>query len=207
MNTSASSKLILCLAQFTTEMLELLVRFYNSSEKYSGGWFYGGWESSRWITEYIWISPVTMLGILSLWRSCERILQWFFCGYLWCKVCCTNLITTYEAYLGVYSSLIRWSLQCRFVFGVTALLPLLTSTVAVLVNEEPLPLGERSVSLSVSGSELIESSKQRFMQIWNSVKQPSICLPTLFIFLWQATPQSDSAMFFFMYVPHTHLSA
>nr|CAB3492894.1 unnamed protein product [Digitaria exilis] len=95
----------------------------------------------------------------------------------------------------------------RFVFGVTALLPLLTSTVAVLVNEEPLPLGERSVSLSVSGSELIESSKQRFMQIWNSVKQPSICLPTLFIFLWQATPQSDSAMFFFMYVPHTHLSA
>jgi hypothetical protein len=25
-------------------------------------------------------------------------------------------------------------------------------------------------------------------------------LPTLFIFLWQATPQSDSAMFFFMYV-------
>ncbi|KAF8710045.1 hypothetical protein HU200_029773 [Digitaria exilis] len=86
----------------------------------------------------------------------------------------------------------------RFVFGVTALLPLLTSTVAVLVNEEPLPLGERSVSLSVSGSELIESSKQRFMQIWNSVKQPSICLPTLFIFLWQATPQSDSAMFFFI---------
>ncbi|RLN16985.1 folate-biopterin transporter 1, chloroplastic-like [Panicum miliaceum] len=85
----------------------------------------------------------------------------------------------------------------RFVFGVTALLPLLTSTVAVLVNEECLPLGERSVSLSVSSSELIERSKQRIMQIWNSVKQPSIFLPTLFIFLWQATPQSDSAMFFF----------
>ncbi|RCV40479.1 hypothetical protein SETIT_9G057300v2 [Setaria italica] len=86
----------------------------------------------------------------------------------------------------------------RFVFGVTALLPLMTSTVAVLVNEERLPLGERSVSLSVSGSELIESSKQRIMQIWNSIKQPSIFLPTLFIFLWQATPQSDSAMFFFI---------
>ncbi|CAN6297471.1 unnamed protein product, partial [Urochloa humidicola] len=86
----------------------------------------------------------------------------------------------------------------RFVFGVTALLPLLTSTVAVLVNEERLPLGKHSVSLSVSGSELIESSKQRIMEIWNSVKQPSIFLPTLFIFLWQATPQSDSAMFFFI---------
>ncbi|RLN39963.1 folate-biopterin transporter 1, chloroplastic-like [Panicum miliaceum] len=85
----------------------------------------------------------------------------------------------------------------RFVFGVTALLPLMTSTVAVLVNEERLPLGERAVSLSVSSSELIERSKQCIMQIWNSVKQPSIFLPTLFIFLWQATPQSDSAMFFF----------
>src|SRR5688572_12564667 len=80
----------------------------------------------------------------------------------------------------------------------------MTSAVAVLVNEERLPLGERSVSLSVSGSELIESSKQRIMQIWNSIKQPSIFLPTLFIFLWQATPQSDSAMFFFMYVLQTH---
>jgi hypothetical protein len=88
-------------------------------------------------------------------------------------------------------------LEELFVFGVTALLPLLTSTVAVLVNEERLPLGERSVSLSVSSSELIDRSKQRIMQIWNSVKQPSIFLPTLFIFLWQATPQSDSAMFFF----------
>ncbi|CAL4936436.1 unnamed protein product [Urochloa decumbens] len=86
----------------------------------------------------------------------------------------------------------------RFVFGVTALLPLMTSTVAVLVNEERLPLGKRSVSLSVSGSELFESSKQRIMEIWNAVKQPSIFLPTLFIFLWQATPQSDSAMFFYI---------
>ncbi|KAG2545268.1 hypothetical protein PVAP13_9KG421249 [Panicum virgatum] len=85
----------------------------------------------------------------------------------------------------------------RFVFGVTALLPLMTSTVAVLVNEDRLTLEERSFSLSVSSSELIERSKQRIMQIWNSVKQPSIFLPTLFIFLWQATPQSDSAMFFF----------
>lgn len=114
-----------------------------------------------------------------------------------------DLITADEASCCVYSSLIRCSHECRFVFGVTALLPLMTSTVAVLVNEERLPLEECSVSLSISSSELIESSKQRIMQIWNSVKQPSIFLPTLFIFLWQATPQSDSAMFFFMYV-QTH---
>ncbi|XP_066333260.1 folate-biopterin transporter 1, chloroplastic-like [Miscanthus floridulus] len=107
-----------------------------------------------------------------------------------------------SAFGGVLSAYFSGSLVdtygVRFVFGVTALLPLMTSTVAVLVNEERLPLDECSVSLSVSSSELIESSKQRIMLIWNSVKQPSIFLPTLFIFLWQATPQSDSAMFFFI---------
>lgn len=107
-----------------------------------------------------------------------------------------------SAFGGVVSAYFSGSLVdtygVRFVFGVTALLPLMTSAVAVLVNEERLPLGKSSVSLSVPSSELIESSKQRIMQIWDSVKQPSILLPTLFIFLWQATPQSDSAMFFFI---------
>ncbi|KAM3261036.1 hypothetical protein ACQJBY_051979 [Aegilops geniculata] len=84
----------------------------------------------------------------------------------------------------------------RFVFGVTAFLPLMTSAVAVLVNEQRLCSEERSISLSSPG--LIESSKQQIRQIWTAVKQPNIFLPTLFIFLWQATPQSDSAMFYFV---------
>uniref|UniRef100_A0A0A9HT83 Major facilitator superfamily (MFS) profile domain-containing protein n=1 Tax=Arundo donax TaxID=35708 RepID=A0A0A9HT83_ARUDO len=107
-----------------------------------------------------------------------------------------------SAFGGVVSAYFSGSLVdtygVRFVFGVTAFLPLMTSAVAVLVNEERLTLDEGSISLSVSGSELIESSKQRVMQLWDSVKQPNIFLPTLFIFLWQATPQSDAAMFFFI---------
>lgn len=82
----------------------------------------------------------------------------------------------------------------------TAFLPLLTSAVAVLVNE--VPVSGRS-NIFVSGSGFIESSKQHVKQLWGAVKQPNIFLPTLFIFLWQATPQSDSAMFFFMYVLKT----
>ncbi|CAM0876835.1 unnamed protein product [Alopecurus aequalis] len=84
----------------------------------------------------------------------------------------------------------------RFVFGVTAFLPLMTSAVAVLVNEHRLPSRERSISFSGSG--LFETSRQQIGQIWTAVKQPNIFLPTLFIFLWQATPQSDSAMFYFV---------
>ncbi|KAF0912791.1 hypothetical protein E2562_019016 [Oryza meyeriana var. granulata] len=105
-----------------------------------------------------------------------------------------------SAFGGVMSAYFSGSLVdtygVRFVFGVTAFLPLMTSTVAVLVNEQRLLLGEDATS--PSGSGLIESSKRHIMQIWTSVKQPNIFLPTLFIFLWQATPQSDSAMFFFI---------
>ncbi|KAG8098535.1 hypothetical protein GUJ93_ZPchr0013g34149 [Zizania palustris] len=105
-----------------------------------------------------------------------------------------------SAFGGIMSAYFSGSLVdtygVRFVFGVTAFLPLMTSAVAALVNEHRLTLGE--VAISRSGSGLIESSRRNIMQLWNSVKQPNIFLPTLFIFLWQATPQSDSAMFFFV---------
>ncbi|XP_057783418.1 folate-biopterin transporter 1, chloroplastic-like isoform X1 [Salvia miltiorrhiza] len=85
----------------------------------------------------------------------------------------------------------------RFVFGLTALLPLITSAVAVLVREEPV-LGLVTVqNLSPDSSNFLESSKNTITQLWTAVKQPNVLLPTLFIFLWQATPQSDSAMFYF----------
>ncbi|CAI5505565.1 unnamed protein product [Closterium sp. Naga37s-1] len=33
--------------------------------------------------------------------------------------------------------------------------------------------------------------------LWETIRQPAILLPTAFIFLWQATPHSETAMFFF----------
>ncbi|KAM3385753.1 hypothetical protein ACQJBY_009478 [Aegilops geniculata] len=105
-----------------------------------------------------------------------------------------------SAFGGIVSAYFSGSLVdaygVRFVFGITAFLPLMTSAVAVLVNEHRLTPGEHA--MSVSGSGFIESSIQHIKQLWTSVKQPNIFLPTLFIFLWQATPHSESAMFFFM---------
>ncbi|XP_047075022.1 folate-biopterin transporter 1, chloroplastic-like isoform X1 [Lolium rigidum] len=105
-----------------------------------------------------------------------------------------------SAFGGIVSAYFSGSLVdtygVRFVFGVTAFLPLMTSAVAVLVNERRLTPGEHA--MSVSGSGFIESSTQHIKQLWTSVKQPNIFLPTLFIFLWQATPHSESAMFFFI---------
>lgn len=106
-----------------------------------------------------------------------------------------------SAFGGIVSSYFSGSLLdaygVRFVFGVTALLPLLTSAVAVLVKEQPTLGTARGQTFSFARPEFFENSKQSIIQLWVSVRQPSIFLPTLFIFLWQATPHSDSAMFYF----------
>lgn len=83
----------------------------------------------------------------------------------------------------------------------TALLPLITSAVAVLVNEQRVvrsATGQKeNITLATPG--FLQTSKQNMIQLWGAIKQPNVFLPTLFIFLWQATPHSDSAMFYFTY--------
>ncbi|GMP56389.1 hypothetical protein CsSME_00020899 [Camellia sinensis var. sinensis] len=106
-----------------------------------------------------------------------------------------------SAFGGIVSAYFSGSLVeaygVRFVFGVTALLPLITSAVAVLVQEKPVFGLARGSNLSLAGPSFFESSKHNIIQLWEAVRQPNVFLPTLFIFLWQSTPQSDSAMFFF----------
>lgn len=34
-------------------------------------------------------------------------------------------------------------------------------------------------------------------RLWEAIRQPNIFYPALFVFLWQATPSADSAMFYF----------
>ncbi|KAK6117175.1 hypothetical protein DH2020_049054 [Rehmannia glutinosa] len=82
----------------------------------------------------------------------------------------------------------------RFVFGLTALLPLITSAVVVLVKEQPVPRSARAHDVLSDSTGFLASSKNSIVQLWGAVKQPNVFLPTLFIFLWQATPQSDSAI-------------
>ncbi|PIA44954.1 hypothetical protein AQUCO_01700495v1 [Aquilegia coerulea] len=116
-----------------------------------------------------------------------------------------------SAFGGIVSAYFSGSLVevygVRFVFGITALLPLITSAVSVLVKEQRTPVSlkghEETTPDSLKGhgplvsQGFIESSKQNLIQLWGAIRQPNVFLPTLFIFLWQATPQSDSAMFYF----------
>ncbi|CAN6833936.1 unnamed protein product [Brassica oleracea] len=110
-----------------------------------------------------------------------------------------------SAFGGIVSSYFSGSLVesygVRFVFGVTALLPLITSAVAVLVNEQrvvrPMPGSGQKENIALANPGFLQTSKQNMIQLWSAIKQPNVFLPTLFIFLWQATPHSDSAMFYF----------
>ncbi|XP_051127976.1 folate-biopterin transporter 1, chloroplastic isoform X1 [Andrographis paniculata] len=106
-----------------------------------------------------------------------------------------------SAFGGIVSSYFSGSLVgaygVRFVFGLTALLPLITSAVAVLVKEQRVVNLPRVQNTLLNDTSFVASSKYSVMQLWDAVKQPNVFLPTIFIFLWQATPQSDSAMFYF----------
>ncbi|KAL0414516.1 UNVERIFIED_CONTAM: Folate-biopterin transporter 1, chloroplastic [Sesamum radiatum] len=106
-----------------------------------------------------------------------------------------------SAFGGIVSSYFSGSLVgaygVRFVFGLTALLPLITSAVAVLVKEQSVLGPARGQNIVLDSADFLASSKSSMAQLWDAVKQPNVFLPTLFIFLWQSTPHSDSAMFYF----------
>ena len=78
------------------------------------------------------------------------------------------------------------------IFVITATFPLLVSLVAWLIHEE------RVSSLSSSSqSDSQLGFKNQISQLWGALQQKAIWLPVLFLFIWQATPNSESAFFFF----------
>jgi folate/biopterin transporter len=79
----------------------------------------------------------------------------------------------------------------QIVFAITATFPLVVSAVAWLIVEKPVTRN------SSSHADTPFSIRHQIQQLWRGIAQKSIWLPTLFIFLWQATPTSDSALFFF----------
>ena len=96
----------------------------------------------------------------------------------------------------------------KYVFGVSALFPLLIAGAALLVQEEPADELAPAVELRLAddaepalpeeedesvGGQLVELGKK----LWSVGKQRRIWAPTAFVFLWQATPNPGTAMFYF----------
>ena len=98
----------------------------------------------------------------------------------WGSAAVGGLIT---AYLG---GLLLEHTSNQVVFGITATFPLIVSAVAWLISEDPVT---ESANLQV----VVDQVKR----LKGAVSQKAIWMPTLFLFLWQATPTADSAFFFF----------
>ena len=93
------------------------------------------------------------------------------------------------------------------VFSITAVLPFLVASIALLIDEKP---QKKNANLALSATETNgdtdtsltsaepDGVKAQIGALWSAIKQPSIYKPALFLFLWQSTPTSDGAMFFFM---------
>ncbi|KYC43570.1 folate-biopterin transporter [Scytonema hofmannii PCC 7110] len=97
-----------------------------------------------------------------------------------------SLITAY------FSGFLLQHFTTRTVFWITATFPLIVSAVAWLIAESP-------IAKDVNNSEPTNfvNIKHQIGQLRQAITQKAIWLPTLFLFLWQATPTADSAFFFF----------
>lgn len=97
-----------------------------------------------------------------------------------------GLITAY------FSGLLLQYFTTRTVFGITALFPLIVSGVAWLIAESPV---NKDAQDSNHTNPL--PIKHQLKQLRQAITQKRIWLPTAFIFIWQATPNADSAFFYF----------
>ncbi|MFN6540578.1 MAG: folate/biopterin family MFS transporter [Nostoc sp. EkiNYC01] len=97
-----------------------------------------------------------------------------------------GLITAY------FSGLLLQYFTTYTVFWITALFPLIVSGVAWLIAESPIRKEAKDTNQTNS-----LTIKHQLGQLHQALSQKAIWLPTLFIFIWQATPSADSAFFYF----------
>jgi folate/biopterin transporter len=98
----------------------------------------------------------------------------------WASSAVGGLITAY------FSGWLLQQFNNQTVFWITATFPLIVSLVAWLIAESPViePPDWRAVRHQVG-------------ELKGAISQPSIWMPTAFLFLWQAMPTSESAFFYF----------
>ena len=102
----------------------------------------------------------------------------------------------------------------KFVFEITAFLPLLVGIAAFAIADPPMSnvyivVPDTAATNAATNQDSVTSKPlSRNSQLWMSLKfnfvqlrqaftNKAIWLPTLFLFIWQATPSSDTAFFYF----------
>lgn len=98
----------------------------------------------------------------------------------WATTALGGLVTAY------LSGFLLEHLSIRNIFLITASFPLLVLITATLIQDAKIAMPQD-----------FGAAKAQLQKIRVAISQKTIWLPVLFVFLWQATPSSDSAFFFF----------
>jgi folate/biopterin transporter len=98
----------------------------------------------------------------------------------WATTALGGLITAY------LSGFLLERLSIHNIFLITASFPLLVMITATLIEDAKVAIPQN-----------LSAAKSQLQKIRVAMSQKAIWLPVLFVFLWQATPSSDSAFFFF----------
>ncbi len=98
----------------------------------------------------------------------------------WAATALGGLITAY------FSGQLLEYLTPFQIFAITATFPLLVSVTALLIQDAKVASG---INLA--------TTRHQIQQLRQTLTQKRIWLPVAFLFLWQATPSSDSAFFYF----------
>lgn len=98
----------------------------------------------------------------------------------WGATAVGGIITAY------FSGLLLEYFSTRTVFAVTAGFPLIVSVTAWLITES-----------QVDDSPNLTTARTQIRQLRQALTQKQIWLPVAFLFLWQSTPTSDAAFFYF----------
>ncbi len=88
-----------------------------------------------------------------------------------------------------FSGSLLGQLGTRAVFGITAALPLLVTLISLTIQE---------AKLQVDYSRSVDMAKEQASLLWSAMTQKGVYLPLLFLVLWQGSPSSDSAFFYFL---------
>jgi folate/biopterin transporter len=127
----------------------------------------------------------------------------------WGSAAVGGLISAY------FSGSLLETMSPRDVFGIASALPLAVGGMSLLIEEEPVTrkynqseetignkdIAEIAESQNTTGGEMnsaIQSVQTQISSIWETLRQPNIYKPILFLFLWKATPTSEGAMLYFL---------
>ena len=88
------------------------------------------------------------------------------------------------------------------IFKISSVLPLLVATIALFIDEQPITKDNavNNHNDDDNNNNDIDNNlvSNQIQALWSAIKLPAVWKPTLFLFLWQATPTSGGAFLYFM---------